>query len=84
MYRSLRRRPGHDINSASWQACAGVLTQTFIGQASLARLIPITVASPRTRFPAVLAAGGSPRAPQGDRHERYMPSQSLTGVLALK
>jgi pimeloyl-ACP methyl ester carboxylesterase len=27
---------GHDVNSASWQACAGLITQTFIEQASLA------------------------------------------------
>ncbi len=29
---------GHDVNSASWQACAGVITQAFIQQASLAHL----------------------------------------------
>ena len=29
---------GHDVDSASWQACAGVLTQKFIEQASLAHL----------------------------------------------
>jgi len=29
---------GHDVNSASWQACAGVITRTFIEQASLAHL----------------------------------------------
>jgi hypothetical protein len=29
---------GHDINSASWQACAGVIDQAFVEQASLAHL----------------------------------------------
>jgi hypothetical protein len=29
---------GHDVNSASWAACAGPLTQTFIEQASVAHL----------------------------------------------
>jgi len=29
---------GHDVNSASWEACADPLTQTFIEQASLAHL----------------------------------------------
>jgi len=29
---------GHDVNSASWAACAGPLTQAFIDQASLAHL----------------------------------------------
>jgi hypothetical protein len=29
---------GHDVDSASWQACAGVIDQAFIEQASLARL----------------------------------------------
>ena len=29
---------GHDVGSASWAACAGPLTQTFIEQASLAHL----------------------------------------------
>lgn len=29
---------GHDVDSASWQACAGVITQKFIEQASLAHL----------------------------------------------
>jgi len=29
---------GHDVNSVSWNACAGVITQTFIDQASLANL----------------------------------------------
>lgn len=29
---------GHDVNSGSWQACAGPLTQAFIEHASVARL----------------------------------------------
>ena len=29
---------GHDVNSASWQACAGLIDQAFIEQASLAHL----------------------------------------------
>ena len=29
---------GHDVDSVSWQACAGVITQKFIEQASLAHL----------------------------------------------
>ena len=29
---------GHDVDSASWQACAGVITQTFIEHASVAHL----------------------------------------------
>ena len=29
---------GHDVDSVSWQACAGAITQTFIEQASLAHL----------------------------------------------
>jgi pimeloyl-ACP methyl ester carboxylesterase len=29
---------GHDVNSASWQACAGVIDQAFVEQASLAHL----------------------------------------------
>ena len=29
---------GHDIDSGTWQACAGVITQTFIEHASLAHL----------------------------------------------
>ena len=29
---------GHDVNSASWQACAGAIDQAFVEQASLARL----------------------------------------------
>jgi len=40
---------GHDVNSASWQACAGVIDQKFIEQASLAHLNTsclATIASP--------------------------------------
>jgi hypothetical protein len=29
---------GHDVNSASWQACAGLIDQAFIEHASLAHL----------------------------------------------
>ena len=29
---------GHDVDSGTWQACAGVITRTFIEQASLAHL----------------------------------------------
>ena len=29
---------GHDVNSASWAACAGPLTQAFINQSSVAHL----------------------------------------------
>jgi hypothetical protein len=36
---------GHDVNSASWAACAGPLTQTFIEQASLAHLDTSCLAS---------------------------------------
>ena len=36
---------GHDVNSASWAACAGPLTQTFIEQASVAHLDTSCLAS---------------------------------------
>jgi len=36
---------GHDVNSASWAACAGPLTQTFIEQASPAHLDTSCLAS---------------------------------------
>ena len=36
---------GHDVNSASWAACAGPLTQTFIEHASVARLDTSCLAS---------------------------------------
>jgi len=36
---------GHDVNSASWMACAGPLTQTFIEQASAAHLDTSCLAS---------------------------------------
>jgi hypothetical protein len=36
---------GHDVNSASWAACAGPLTQTFIDQASVAHLDTSCLAS---------------------------------------
>ena len=36
---------GHDVNSASWTACAGPLTQTFIEQASAALLDTSCLAS---------------------------------------
>ncbi len=36
---------GHDVNSVSWQACAGPLTETFIEQASFAHLNTSCVAT---------------------------------------
>ena len=36
---------GHDVNSDSWGACAGPLTQTFIEQASVAHLNTSCLAS---------------------------------------
>ena len=51
---------GHDVNSASWAACAGPLTQTFIEQASVARLDTSCLASvPAPPFePTIQALAG--------------------------
>jgi pimeloyl-ACP methyl ester carboxylesterase len=48
---------GHDVNSASWAACAGPLTQAFIEQASLAHLDTSCLASvPVAPFDVTLQA----------------------------
>jgi hypothetical protein len=56
---------GHDVNSFSWQQCAGTLTGTFIAQASVAGLDTSCLASVSALLPAFnlslqdLAFGGA-------------------------